>query len=172
MLDLETFGTRPGSVLRSIGACAFTFNSGVVAEFYRNIDYISCLEAGLTVDPATKKWWSEQAPEAEAALLVDPQQLFDVVNAFHLWFLNHGGVHIWCHGANFDEPLWVAAARSVGLDVPWKFWNVRCTRTCFFLQNFEPRSIKRAGTHHNALDDAKYQVMCVQAAMRGKMAIE
>ncbi len=75
-------------------------------------------------------------------------------------------IYVWSHGANFDEPLWTAAAAAVGQGVPWKFWNVRCTRTAFDLRNFDPKSIAREGTHHNALDDAKHQARCVQAAMK------
>ena len=52
MLDLETWGTMPGSALRSIGAITFDpyGNDGFVeASFYRNIDHVSCERAGLKV---------------------------------------------------------------------------------------------------------------------------
>jgi hypothetical protein len=168
MLDLETYGTRPGCVLRSIGAVAFDPLGKITgAEFYRNIDYVSCLEAGLIVDTATKEWWSRQSREAEAALLIDPRALSEVVKEFHQWFLWEARAEqIWSHGANFDEPLWLAAAHAVGTMVPWKFWNVRCTRTLFEIVQFDPRSILRQGMHHNALDDAKHQARCVQFAMQ------
>ena len=69
MLDLETWGTRPGSALRSIGAVTFGLNAtSVGARFYRNIDKESCLLAGLTVDTETVSWWLKQAPEAVAYL--------------------------------------------------------------------------------------------------------
>jgi hypothetical protein len=168
MLDLETFGTRPGCVLRSIGAVAFDpMGAGLGAEFYRNIGYVSCLEAGLVVDAVTKEWWSRQSREAEAALAIDPKPLADVTRDFHQWFLWEAKAEqIWSHGANFDEPLWLAAAHSVGIDAPWKFWNVRCTRTLFEIARFDARSVAREGTHHNALDDAKHQARCVQLAMQ------
>jgi hypothetical protein len=166
MLDLETFGTKPGCALRSIGAVAFDLDGTIGEEFYLNIDRQSCLDAGLTIDPDTLAWWERQSPEAQAALLVDPHPLAGVVAGFHAWFKQQGGVFVWSHGGNFDEPIWCAAALAVGVRVPWKFWNARCTRTAYHLTDFDPRSIPRQGTYHNARDDARYQARCVIEALR------
>ena len=75
MLDLETFGTRPGSVLRSIGAVTFGLRAGLGEEFYRNIDKQSQLELGLTVDAQTEAWWARQSEEAQRHLLDNPAPL-------------------------------------------------------------------------------------------------
>ena len=166
MLDLETWGTKPGCALRSIGAVSFNLHSEIGDGFYLNIDGGSCSDAGLTVEKGTQEWWAKQSPEAQAALMVDPQPLAGVVAGFHAWFKAQGAEFVWSHGGNFDEPIWSAAAAAVGARVPWKFWNARCTRTAYALAKFDPRSLKREGTYHNALDDARYQVQCVQAAMR------
>lgn len=57
MLDLETWGTAPGSALRSIGACTFIPATGETPQtFYRNITRASCEAVGLAVDPETVKW--------------------------------------------------------------------------------------------------------------------
>lgn len=166
MLDLETWGTEPGCALRSIGAVAFDLDGQIGADFYLNIDEQSCLSLGLTKDQSTVDWWAKQSPAAQAALLVEPHLLGSVVLAFHHWFRIQNGVFVWSHGGNFDEPIWVAAAAAVKERPPWKFWNARCTRTAYALAKFDPRSIARDGTYHNALDDARYQARCVQAAMR------
>lgn len=166
MLDLETWGTRPGCALRSIGAVSFNLYSAIGDEFYRNIDDDSCGEAGLIYEDSTIAWWKKQSPESVAALAVNPQPLKNVIADFHNWFRDQGGEFIWSHGGNFDEPIWSAAAYIAGQQTPWKFWNARCTRTAYALVGFDPHSITRTGTYHNALDDARYQVQCVQAAMR------
>ena len=169
MFDLETFGTRPGSVLRSIGAAVFDPDTGKVGDtFYANIDRASCEEAGLVVDPATEKWWSEQSREAQQALLVDCRPLIEVVNDFHTFFRKNGGVQIWCQGANFDAVLWEAACDRLWPSkrvLPWKFWNVRDTRTCYELAGFDDKSMPRSGTYHNALDDSLHQIACVSQAV-------
>lgn len=62
------------------------------------------------------------------------------------------------NGASFDLSILKAAYDAVGLKAPWKFWDERCYRT---IKNdysqIEPD--ERAGTHHNALDDAKFQAL-------------
>jgi hypothetical protein len=45
MIDIETLGTRPGSVILSIGACRFGAD-GIGEEFYRAIDVLDSLMAG------------------------------------------------------------------------------------------------------------------------------
>lgn len=166
MLDLETFGIKPGSVLRSIGAVVFSLDGQMGKEFYLNIDEASSLAAGLIKDPGTVKWWSQQSAEAQAALLVNPWPLGNVVMDFHDFYRHSGVRTVWAQGANFDPALWEAAALAVNSPVPWKFYDVRDTRTAYELGKLgkadEP---KRQGTYHNALDDAKHQVRCVAKAV-------
>lgn len=167
MLDLETFGTAPGSVLRSIGAVGFDpHGSGHEGEFYVNIDRGSCEAVGLTVDLATEKWWAEQSKEANDQLMRGPIPVLTAVKSFHAWYATVGGEYVWCQGANFDSVLWEQAAKACGARVPWKFWNVRDTRTIYHMARFNEKTMKRSGTYHNALDDAKHQVACVQEALK------
>lgn len=169
MLDLETFGTKPGSVIRSIGAAMFDLDTGDVGStFYRNITRQSCEAAGLTVDPSTEAWWAKQSKEAQDALLVDQRPLGGVIDEFHDWFRENDGVQIWCQGANFDSVLWEAAikARLATAQTPWKFWNVRDTRTVYEIAGFNDKSVERPGTYHNALDDSLHQIRCVTEALR------
>lgn len=171
MFDLETFGTKPGSVLRSIGAVVFDPATGHTgATFYSNIDRASCEAVGLTVDPGTEAWWKKQAIEAQNALLQNCRPIADVVRDFHAWFRTNGGNEIWCQGANFDSVLWQSVADAVRQPVPWKFWNVRDTRTAYDCFGLNANAIGRAGTYHNALDDSLHQVRCVSAAYaRGRV---
>jgi hypothetical protein len=166
MLDLETLGKRPGCVVRSVGAVVFDPRGGpALAEFYRNVNLASCLEAGLKIDAETLLWWEEQAPEARASLRrPSPDDVLTVLSEFHAWFRSYGGVWVWSHGANFDEPIWGCVAAALGYGVPWKFWDVRCTRTLYHIKNFDPKSVPREGVYHNALDDAWHQAVCVQRA--------
>ena len=168
MLDLETFGTKPGSVLRSIGAVRFTLQGGLLDEFYTNIDRASCEESGLAVDPDTERWWSQQSKEAQDGLLVDCRPLPEVVKSFSGWFNKSPQAYLWSQGSNFDGPLWEAACVKVSLAPPWKFFNARDTRTAYDIGGLDPRSVPRAGTYHNALDDAKHQATCVIKALMGE----
>lgn len=165
MTDLETWGTRPSSALRSIGACVFDPLTGKTGEtFYRNISRESCEKVGLTVDPETEKWWTEQSAEARAALEPDQISIGAALSDFCKWWTAVGAEIVWSHGANFDEVLLRSAFDLYMLPTPWAFWNVRCCRTVLALNNRKPA--RGGGTHHNALDDAIAQAQAVGAALK------
>jgi hypothetical protein len=167
MLDLETWGTKPGSAIRSIGAVTFDpFGDGTVDEFYANISDESCAAANLTKDPSTIAWWARQSEAAQKSLLKDQQPIEKVVRDFRQWFIANKGLWVWSQGSNFDVVLWEAAHERVNVVVPWKFWDARDTRTAYEIGRLNTRTIKRAGTYHNALDDAKHQAKCVQLAYK------
>ncbi len=174
MLDLETWGTAPGCAIRSVGAVEFDpYGNSTGAEFYMNVSDESCAIAGFLRDDGTVEWWERQSQEARDALLVDPVGIYVVVQQFHQWFRTNKGVFLWSQGANFDEVIWSAIARRLGQAPPWKFYDVRDTRTAYDMARFNARTIRRAGTYHNALDDAKHQVTCVQmsyAKVHGRLA--
>lgn len=171
MMDLETLGTRPGCVVLSVGACTFDpfthpDDPWPGKNFSANIDNVSCQDAGLTIDHDTLAWWNGQPLETREAFTVDARPLWQAVSDFHVWFSQVGGSYLWCNGAGFDEPIWRAAARAAGFPgVPWKYWNVRDTRTAWHLGGVNPTSIPRDGLSHHALDDARHQARCVTLAV-------
>lgn len=168
MLDLETWGTRAGSAIRSIGAVVFNPDKPTAplgAEFYCNVSDASCEAIGLVRDPRTVQWWSEQSEAASAALQVDQVSIGEAMQRFTKWFEGVGGQYVWGHGASFDPVLLEAAYDACLLEAPWKFWDVRCCRTVLSMANRKPDR-RSSDVHHNALDDAKAQARAVQAAFR------
>lgn len=164
MLDLETWGTEPGCALRSIGAKSFDLHGGAGDEFYRNIDRQSCLDIGLTVDPETEKWWTDQSLESRQALEPDQKPIIEALCDFLDFVDDQKGKYIWCQGANFDEPILHAAADKAKIIIPWSFRNVRDTRTVYHIASIG--KVDRDGVRHNALDDARYQVKKIHACLR------
>lgn len=166
MLDLESWGTLPGSALRSIGATTFSPYGDCHTEktFYANIDRESCECAGLVVNAETVNWWSNQSQDAQNRLLENCQPLREVVRDFAIWWLRVGGTYVWSNGANFDEVLWRVACEHVKHGVPWKYWNVRDTRTCWHLARLNPKAMPFEGVQHDALADARHQAKCVTRA--------
>lgn len=163
MIDLETWGKRPGCALRSIGAVVFDPVTGRLGdEFYVNISTASCEDYGLTRDPETVQWWSEQSDEAQAALLPDRRSLPSALVDFRHWFLGVDGVEFWAYGPNLDEVNLLAAFEAVGVEAPWTYKTPRCARTLLALAGVTiPRT---TGVHHNALWDAKNQASAVHDA--------
>jgi hypothetical protein len=157
MLDLETLGTTPGSVIVSIGAVHFHRN-GVCCRFYEQINAKSCTDVGLKIDASTVMWWMEQSDEARKALMGRTIHIAAALQLFTNWLdglESSPDLEIWGNGANFDNVLLAAAYDACGLPRPWKHYQDRCDRT---LKCLHPEiKIERSGTHHNALDDARCQ---------------
>lgn len=171
MPDLETMGTRPGCAIVSIGAVVFDPRYGVENQksFYRELDWKSQVALGFHIDPSTEKWWSKQSKEAREGLNgID--DLKTVLIEFAK-FIPSKDAKIWGNGPSFDVSILEHAYTKLGLDIPWKFWNVRDCRTVKDM--FECQrggwNNKVAGTAHNALDDAKHQAQYV-TMMWGKLA--
>jgi len=157
MVDLETLGTVPGSVILSIGAVAFDEFVVSGEGFYRAIRRETCEQAGLKVSPETEVWWAKQSPEARSVLIdTSAVSLEDALRRFNEWLSQFPDtVSIWGNGANFDNPLLACAYEAVGIKPYYKFWNERCYRT---VKNQYPDvELERKGTYHNALDDARCQ---------------
>lgn len=162
MIDLETLGTVPGCAIVSIGAVAFNEFRLHDIGFYRAIaikdwDTPGETEDGLHKDADTIDWWKKQSPAALAVFHAAPsfttnkalQELARYCNEF-------GSPRVWGNGADFDNPIIAVAARKVGLSASlWKPYNGRCYRTV--KNGFKDIKLKRVGTYHNALDDARSQ---------------
>jgi hypothetical protein len=182
MLDLETLGTNPGCVIRSIGAVTFDPRGDDLGMgLHIVIDRASCEAVGLTVDPATEAWWSTQSPEAQAAFDLPAVSLADALDTFDAFFAEAGREPgsdladmmtptdlLWAHGPSFDETILAAAYRALDRKPPWRYNAARCTRTIYDAAGIG--LVHSSGTHHNALDDATTQALAVQEAY-GKLGL-
>lgn len=161
MLDLETLGTAPGCVVLSIGACAFN-EDGPQRSMYAVLSTPAQKKLGLLEDPDTAIWWSKQSDKAKEVLLESEKRKSSPIHELVLFnqFLANLGtskVRVWGNGADFDNPILLAVYRAVKLKHGWGPYSNRCYRT---LKSFAPdMKMNRAGTHHNALDDATSQAM-------------
>lgn len=174
MLDLETFGLKPNCVIRSVGAVQFDPHTGKLGdEFYANVEEKSCTKLKMTKDQSTVDWWNKpDKAEAQKQLLIDVIPLPDVNERFCSFFKNTKAEFVWSQGSNFDGVLYAHALSLTGHACPWKFYNAFDTRTAYWMSGFNTFTMKRSGTYHNALDDAKHQVVCVHRSMlklKGKM---
>lgn len=157
MVDLETLGTIPGSIILSIGAVAFDELEVAEDGFYRAIKRDTCENFGLRADPATEAWWAKQSEEARR-VLNDPNaiSIYNALDEFNQWLSQFGdGVRVWGNGANFDNPLLAVAHARTMIKPRYKFWDERCYRTV--KNQFPDVKLERTGTYHNALDDARCQ---------------
>jgi hypothetical protein len=161
MLDLETLGTRPGSVIVAIGAVQFDAQD-ILSEFYREINIQDSLSYGFQIDGETLRWWFRQSKAAQAAILSEhPASLVDTLQDFALWIPKDSKV--WGNGAAFDNALLAEAYHKTGMAVPWKYKHDRCFRTMADRSSVPPMY---EGTAHHALDDARGQARRLMAIWR------
>jgi hypothetical protein len=163
MIDLETLGRRPGCAVLSIGAVEFCPERGLGKELYVVVNRPSQRALGLHEDQETLKWWSSQTEaarqvlaDAEAKTSVSVEKALAQFTTF-LTVIGLRRVKVWGNGADFDNAILTCLYGAIGQTPPWDFWNNRCYRT---LKNIKggPK-LKREGTYHNALDDAKTQAL-------------
>lgn len=171
MLDLETLGVVPGSVVCSLAAVHFDIISGqIYNRLHERIDIQSCLDVGLTVSGETIKWWMSQSEAARAEITAPSDRVKDVLTMFTGWLQgvsnrNPKRLRIWGNGANFDNPILEAVYNACKLEVPWPFWSARDVRTIVALAPEIKKSIPFEGVQHNPLCDAEHQVKYLCATL-------
>ena len=160
-IDLETLGTRYNAAILSIGVQQFD---------------ISAIKAGK-VTGSTLAWWAQQGEVAKRVFGSNGKTPLSVaLDELRTWMLKKATKpKVWGNGSSFDISILEHAYDhgAVGLKEPWQYTNIRDMRTIMDYLQAEMKP-KREGTHHNALDDAKYQAQCISAAHRaitGKTAV-
>lgn len=167
-IDLETLGKRYNAPVLSIGVVQFDPDTGKLgAEFYREIDVDSALKAGKA-SGSTLLWWMQQSEKARRIFSAENKvSLATALDELATWLRGKAmAPKVWGNGSIFDISILEYAYDNgcVGLQEAWHFTNVRDMRTSIEdaqLRNDEwPKDV---GTHHNALDDAKYQALVISA---------
>lgn len=179
MLDLETLSLQPTAAITQIAVVPFGKEENLVSEdgFCTNVDATTCAMFGLDFDQETVNWWARQQPEAQRYFLTKssmslPDALTQLNAVIGDWKKATGAdkVVVWSEGTDFDPVIIRHAYKAVyGTDecMPWKYNSIRDVRT--YVHEIESLlgieiDIPRKGVKHNALDDCRWQVKCVQEA--------
>jgi DNA polymerase III epsilon subunit-like protein len=168
MIDLETLDVLPTATILTIGAVKFDpmgddVSESAMEKFYVKVDIDSCDALGMTVSPSTLEWWSQQSKEAQEDAF-DPNGRIPIEQALNeLYKFCWGAKRVWSHGVGFDLIILENYFRRVEKAVPWKFWEMRDTRTLFDI-GINPE--RATVTAHNALADAYDQALGVQRVYR------
>lgn len=163
MLDSETLSTRPGGVVMSVALVRFSDE----AHCSINLNISEQQALGLTIDPKTEAWWAQQDRAAWAAATSNPLPVgaaLDYLSSWINWASGGADPLIWAHGASFDGPMLTALYDATGREPPWKFWNLRDTRTLYDLAGVDVRNYA-CPPPHVALNDALAQTRAAVAAL-------
>lgn len=163
VLDIETYGRKPNSIILSIGAVGIDFRTHVVTQgMHVNMDPEECEFYGLEREPETVRWWNNSSPEARKRtfdpttrvdLKVALQQLTDYIYAR----CGKGRTYeVYSCGTDFDISILCNAYLAVGMTVPWPFWAVRDFRTLREWFPMVAAPVKNKVVH-DALEDATYE---------------
>ena len=174
-IDLETTSTNPvtGRIL-SIGAVAVVRQPeySVVSEFYSVIgpDQLYNSTEGDSED--TLQWWYKQDGMVFEETWRGTKHIYHVMEEFRDWFNNLGNsseICVWGNGPSFDISFLENKAQLLGMDVPWKFYNVRCARTIADLARsfgVKKEDFQFEGRPHIAIDDARHEAKYIHAMMQ------
>jgi hypothetical protein len=167
MWDIESLDTRPSAIVLSVGAVCFDPNSDELGpSFHAILDLKTQAARGRTLSIDTIDWWNQQSIEARQVFA--PAERIPVVDALHsLSFLLQEAEAVWGNGADFDNVIIGSLYESFDMRRAWSYGRNRCFRTVKSMAL--PKTYVapvRAGVHHNALDDARYQAQVLQAIVR------
>ena len=159
MLDIETLGSAPDSIILTVAACAFDpFSKTIYDEhkMYQRVDTDS--QEGRTIDDLTMQWWAQQESAAtEEAFNEEGRVPFrDMLE--ELKDLMWRAERIWANGIAFDMTIIEHAFKSEGMPIPWQYYKVMDARTVF---KMSPDREKLGNSHH-AFEDVINQIVLLQ----------
>jgi hypothetical protein len=161
MVDLETLATTPDAMVLIIAGIRFNSKrdySGVTEPwglgdyFYARID-VNQPERNLSMD--TYDWWMKQDKEIQEEAFGDEGRLSlkDAMVQFNDWAGD--AERYWANGAGFDYTILENCNQQLGLQSPWKYWQVCDARTVYTLV---PNHHRPAKFKHHALWDCLNQI--------------
>ena len=162
MLDLETLGTKPDTVILTLGAVKFNpYTTDMPGPgFYVRPDVDEQLAQGRSYQEDTLIWWNDQDPVVREEALgtegrISVEQMLADLNRFLV-----GVDNIWAQGPVFDIVILENIYQQYGWPYPWHHWKIRDSRTLFGVHG-DPRVKNKEGLH-NALEDCVSQSQGVQ----------
>jgi hypothetical protein len=172
MLDIETLSTSTNAIVLTIGALKFQRSENKTRllkdmdSFYERVCIDSCTKIGLQRDEDTEKWWKTQNKEIyyEAIENKDRIPIQDVLRKLSVFVRDCK--YIWCQGINFDPVILENAFRKCKIPIPWKYYNLRDTRTVFDICKIDLKTFTKPDVHHNALQDCYTQYLALKQALK------
>jgi hypothetical protein len=162
MIDLEGLATGPDTTILTIAAQTFDpFGTGWYDKhYYARVTLES--QENRAIDNGTIAWWATQPDHAREEAFneqdrIPLDQALDEL-AKMIW---HSKL-IWSQGPTYDMNILEHAYKSYNKPLPWKYFQVRDSRTVFSLWPDQPIP----STSHHALEDCRRQIGMLQATLK------
>jgi hypothetical protein len=170
IIDTETLATSPNAVVLSIGAIAFSLESGVEPiKFYSKINLRE--QDCRTIDPDVVTCWMRRAQEDEHATDVF-EGLREPVGSALQRLSTYMSAYLAPDGEVWGDGLGCIAVKTLyeefGMAAPWRNGQLRCVRT---LRNLVMQLDIEVNVTHDvssypALDDAEWNARFILAARK------
>jgi hypothetical protein len=161
MIDLEGLATGPDTCILTIAAQSFDpFGQGHYEQsYYARVTLES--QEDRAIDDGTIAWWATQPDHAREEAFgeqdrIPLDQALDGL-AKLIWHSNR----IWAQGPTYDMNILEHAYKSYCKPLPWKYYQVRDSRTVFSLWPDQPIPV----TSHHALEDCRRQIGMLQRTL-------
>ena len=150
MIDLEGLATGPDTTILTMAAQAFDpFGQGHYDKhYYARVTLES--QENRAIDDGTIAWWATQPEHAREEAFGEQGRL--------IW----QSKMIWAQGPTYDCNILEHAYKSYNKPLPWKYYQVRDSRTVFSLWPELPIP----PTSHHALEDCRRQISMLQSTLR------
>lgn len=156
MLDIETLGNVPNSIIISISAVVFDDNFKELDYFNENLDVSHSTNLGFKTTESTLQWWKEQSKEA-FEISTNNQKRVDYVLYELATFIESNNIDfVYGNSVSFDCVLLNCYFDRLQIERPWRFWQERCFRT--FKNTFNFSEVEFKGIPHFSLDDCRFQI--------------
>lgn len=164
IIDIETLSTATNASVATIGIIIFNRNEKQISldelkkenrAFYFRILKSSCDELNLDISKETLTWWKKQPKDSYYEVFEHPDRISIKDALEKINKLCYGTKTFWSQG-HFDYPILSEIYKLFKLETPWKFWQIRDSRTLFDVCNIDIKSINTTG-YHNALNDCYRQ---------------
>lgn len=173
MVDIETLSTKYNAAILCIAAIKFDKDVGIsefnnLTEkdyFFACIDPKSYKNTNFDIETNTLKWWKKQDQKIQDKVFSGKNSLKKILKLFNQWVKENDEKNepkFWAHGCSFDFPILNNAFNTFDIAPPWKYWNLRDTRTLYdvFDINLSQFSVNK----HHPLYDCYAQIKALEKA--------
>lgn len=184
MIDTETLGRTPGSVVRSVAAVEFDPQTGETGrKKVWKIDLTDSMRYGFKVEASTLKWWMMQSDEARREFVEGAETpLEDFLEDFMQFIAatdEGNDFTLWCLQLDFDVAMLRSMYSWYNLNVhecdeevlPWNFRKVRDVRPYMDALDSEGLLPPKVADRHTPLADCLAQINCVHLVEKNNLVV-
>lgn len=167
MIDIETLGIEPDTIVLSVGAVkfdAYTQQEPYDRKIWRpSVD--EQVAVGRTTSDDTLAWWSKQPEDIQDLAFTEQGRLpvLEMMTEINRYLV--GVDKIWCQGPQFDMLILENMYKQFAHHTNWMYWQIQDCRTIFNMMPVDPRKAIQMNAH-SADDDAYWQAVCVQKTFK------